>query len=225
MDKSPDNRAAAANRLMSPDLYAYYSTIAWRESPHEAALRLATQALPEAHYQLAPEEGQLLRFLIELLGAKRFLEIGTFTGYSALNAALAMGPDGHVDTLDVEPRFVDVGRPHWQAAEVAERIDVHIGPALASLENLAHSIPYDLALIDADKEAYGAYYERCLTLVRPGGVIAIDNTLWRGRVANPEDRREKTRTMRDLNAAIHADERVTPVIIPMGDGLTLARVR
>ncbi len=224
MTKDADSQAAA-NRLMPPDLYAYYATIGWRESPAEAGLRQATQALPEAHYQLAPEEGQLLRLLIELLGAKRFLEVGTFTGYSALTAALAMGDACHVDTLDIETRFVDVGRPFWEQAGVAGRIAVHIGPAVETLKSSAIQGPYDLALVDADKESYRAYYERCLELVRPGGVIAIDNTLWRGRVANPDDKREKTVAMRNLNAAIHADERVTPVLIPMGDGLTLARVR
>lgn len=225
MTSQDNSRAAQPNRLMPPDLFAYYETIAFREGPAERGLRAATAGIPEGHYQLAPEEGQLLRFLAELLGARRFLEIGTFTGYSALAVALTMGDGGHVDTLDVEPRFVDIGRPFWADAGVADRIKVHLGPALESLERLKAAPPYDLALVDADKEAYGAYYERCLELVRPGGVIAIDNTLWRGRVANPADRREKTVAMRELNAAIQADARVTPVVIPMGDGLTLARVR
>ena len=225
MTETAPERAAPAIALMPPDIHRYYSTIAWRESAPERRLREATARIPQAHYQLAPEEAQLLRFLVGLTGARRFLEIGTFTGYTALAAALAMGEDGHVDTLDVEPRFVDIGRPFWAEAGTEGRIAVHLGPALDSLERLAAEPPYDLALIDADKESYAAYYERCLTMVRRGGVIAIDNTLWRGRVANPEDRREKTVAMRELNALIHADERVTPAVIPMGDGLTLALVR
>lgn len=219
----PETPAASANQLMPPDLYRYYSSIAYREGDHEKALRQATERLPQAFYQLTPEQGQLLKFLIEVAGARRFLEVGTFTGYSALIAAQTMGPTGHVDTLDIDTSYVDVGRPHWEDAGVTERITVHIGPALETLEKFGRTNPYDLALIDADKENYRAYYEHCHSLVRPGGIIAIDNTLWRGRVADPTDSRERTVALRTLNEAIRDDDRVTAVVLPMGDGLTLAR--
>jgi len=208
-------------------IHDYMLGVSLRESPVQAALRAETAALPEAHYQIAPEEGQLLAFLIETIGARRTLDIGTFTGYSALTAALAM-PQGRVVSLDVSEAFTAMARRAWAAAGVAERIDLRIGPALDSLDALlaaGEAEGFDFAFIDADKENYGAYLDRCLALVRRGGLIAVDNTLWRGRVVDPADRKPKTEAFRAFNAALHRDERVALCLLPVGDGVTLLRRR
>jgi caffeoyl-CoA O-methyltransferase len=209
-------------------LHDYLVAVSCREHPALARLRAATAALPEAHYQIAPEQGQLLTVLIELLGARRTLDIGTFTGYSALAVALALPAGGQVITLDVTDRFAGPARAAWQEAGMAGRIDLRLGPAAESLRALladGEAGGFDFAFVDADKESYADYYELGLALVRPGGVVALDNTLWRGRVADPDDTRPRTAAMRALNARIRDDQRITPVMLPMGDGLTLARKR
>jgi len=215
--------------MFLPDaLYAYLLEAGLREHPALAALRADTAALPQAHYQIAPEEGQLLGFLIELTGARRCLDVGTFTGYSALAMALAGGPAIRVATFDVSEAFTDIARRHWRGAGADARIDLQLGPAAESLRRrieAGEAETYDLAFIDADKEAYGDYFEACLTLVRPGGLIVVDNTLWRGRVADPDDRRAKTEAMRRFNADRQADRRVGLLIVPMGDGVTILRKR
>lgn len=198
-----------------------------REPEILARLRAETGTLAQAHYQIAPEEGQFLGWLLETIGARRTLDIGTFTGYSALVAALAMGPEGGIVTCDVSDDFTAIARRYWREAGVEDRIDLRLGPAVETAARLAESEAggFDFVFIDADKENYPAYYEAALTLLRRGGTVAIDNTLWRGKVADPAETGSKTRLFRQFNAFLHADERVTLTIVPVGDGLTLARKR
>ncbi|TWA72545.1 putative O-methyltransferase YrrM [Azospirillum brasilense] len=214
--------------FMPEAIYRYMLDASLRETPIQASLRAETATMTEAHYQIAPEEGQLLAFLVEMIGARRTLDIGTFTGYSALTVALALPEDGRVVSLDINEQWTAQARAAWSRAEVAGKIDLRIGPALDSLDKLVTdgaSDSFDFAFIDADKENYDAYYERCLRLVRRGGLIVVDNTLWRGRVADPSDRKHKTEAIRAFNAARLEDERVALCMLPVGDGVTLMRRR
>jgi predicted O-methyltransferase YrrM len=207
-------------------LRAYLISDGMREHPVLTRLREETQRMQRASMQVAPEEGALLAMLVRLLDARRVLEIGTFTGYSSTAMALAMGEGGRIVCCDLSTDWTDIARRAWTDAGVADRVDLRIGPALETLDALLDEgaeSGFDLAFIDADKPSYDAYYEGCLRLVRTGGVIAIDNTLWSGRVADPSVHDESTDAIRALNAKIAADERVEPVIVPVGDGLTLAR--
>lgn len=214
--------------FMPEAVYRYMLDTSLRETPIQAKLRAQTARLSQAHYQIAPEEGQLLAFLVEMIGARRTLDIGTFTGYSALTVALALPDDGRVISLDVNEDWTAQARTAWVEAKVVDKIDLRIGPALDSLDALlasGDSDSFDFAFIDADKENYAAYYERCLRLVRRGGLIVVDNTLWRGRVADPDDRKGKTEAIRAFNAARLEDERVALCMLPVGDGVTLLRRR
>jgi len=196
-----------------------------REPEVLAELRAATAKLPSAGMQISPEQGQLMALLVQAIGAKRAIEIGTFTGYSALWVALALPPDGKLVCCDVSEEWTAIGRRFWAKAQVAHKIDLRIAPAVATLDRLlagGEAGAYDFAFIDADKTGYDAYYERCLELLRPGGLIAIDNVLWGGAVADPKKRSADTLALRTLNRKIHRDERVTPSMLPVGDGLTLA---
>jgi len=207
-------------------LRAYLISDGMREHPVLTRLREETQRMPRASMQVAPEEGALLAMLVRLLDARRVLEIGTFTGYSSTAMALAMGEGGRIVCCDLSTDWTDIARQAWTDAGVADRVDLRIGPALDTVDALLDEgaeSGFDLAFIDADKPSYDAYYEGCLRLVRTGGVIAIDNTLWSGRVADASVHDESTDAIRALNAKIAADERVEPVIVPVGDGLTLAR--
>jgi O-methyltransferase len=213
---------------LSDRLHDYLLAVGLREHPAQRELRLATDALPDGGMRSSAEQAQLLAFLIELIGARRVLEVGCFTGYGTLAMALAVPEGGQVVTLDVNADWADLGRRFWRAAGVEGRIELRLGLALDSLDRLlaeGEAGRFDLAYVDADKKLYDEYYERALALVRPGGVVALDNVLWRGRVADPEDSSHQTQTLRALNAKIHADERVSPLILPIGDGLTLARKR
>lgn len=191
-------------------------------------LREETAAMPNAGMQISPEQGQVMAFLIKALGVKKALEIGTFTGYSALVVAQSLPADGHLFACDVSEEFTAIARRYWQEAGVADRITLTLAPALETLEKLlieGHGGTFDFAFIDADKPNYDAYYEAALLLVRAGGVIGIDNTLWSGRVADPTATDESTEVMRALVAKIHADPRVDSCMVTIGDGLTLARRR
>lgn len=210
-------------------LHAYVIAHGVREHAELAALRAATAAHPQANMQISPEQGQLMQLLVRLLGAQHTIEVGVFTGYSALAVALALPDDGRVLACDVSDEYTRVGRPYWRRAGVEHKIELVLEPALNTLDaRLAagHAGRYDFAFIDADKANYAQYYERCLKLVRPGGLIALDNTLWSGRVAHaagPDD--ADTLALQQLNRALHADARIDLALLPVGDGLTLARRR
>ena len=217
------------NRALNLDdaLYAYVLAHSLREHPAQKALREATRAHPHAGMQIGPEQGQFMALLVRLIGARRTIEIGVFTGYSALCVALALPDDGYVLACDVSDAYTKIGRPYWQQAGVAQKIDLQLGPALATLDaRLAagEASTFDFAFIDADKTAYDDYYERCLRLVRSGGLIAIDNVLWSGSVARPA-KTDDTAALQALNDKLHRDERIDLSLLPIGDGLTLARKR
>jgi predicted O-methyltransferase YrrM len=208
-------------------LYDYVLDHSVREHAAQQGLREATRALPNAMMQISPDQGQFMALLVRLLGARRTIEIGVFTGYSALTVALALPADGYLLACDVSDDYTRVGRPFWQAAGVAHKIDLVLAPALATLDaRLAagEAGSYDFAFIDADKSAYDGYYERCMKLLRPGGLIAIDNVLWSGTVAHPAKDAD-TAALQALNAKLHGDERIDLSLLTIGDGLTLVRKR
>jgi predicted O-methyltransferase YrrM len=213
---------------LTEQLRAYLLANSLREHPALRQLREETARLPGGGMQIAPEQGQFMAFLVELTGARRVLEVGCFTGYSALAMALALPAEGRLITLDANAEPVEIGRRAWRAAGLADRIEARIGLAADNLDRLVEegaAGSFDLAFIDADKKSYDAYYERALVLVRPGGLILIDNVLWGGAVANPADQDRQTVALRALNAKLHRDERVSLAVLPIGDGLTLARKR
>ena len=208
-------------------LFQYLLDNTLREHPAQAALREATRSHTYAGMQIAPDQGQLMALLVRLIAARRTLEIGTFTGYSALTVALALPDDGHLLACDISDEFTRIGRPYWVEAGVADKIELVLAPALDTLNaRLAagEAGSYDFAFIDADKTGYDAYVERCLQLLRPGGLIAIDNTLWNGSVAKPATSAD-TAALQTLNAKLHRDERVDLAMLTVGDGLTLLRKR
>ncbi len=219
-----------SNRSITLDdrLHSYMLGVSLREPPLLARLRNETAEMPEHNMQIAPEQGQFMALLVRLLNVRRYLEIGVFTGYSSLAVALAMPRDGQITGLDSSETFTRVACRYWQEAGVADRVDLRLAPALDSLGRMLDeeaTRPFDLAFIDADKGNYAAYYEKCLELVRPGGVIAIDNTLWHGTVADPSVDDPDTEAIRSLNMHLHTDERVDLSLVPIGDGLTLCRKR
>jgi caffeoyl-CoA O-methyltransferase len=217
------------NRFLALDdrLFQYVVDHSVREHPAQAALREATRRHPHAGMQISPDQGAVMAMLVKLLGARRTIEIGVFTGYSALAVALALPEDGRILACDINDDFVRIGRPHWQAAGVAHKIDVRLAPAVDTLDAAiaaGEAGQYDFAFIDADKRGYDAYYERCLRLVRPGGLIAIDNVLWSGAVAYPA-RDEDTAALQALNDKLLADTRIDLAMMAISDGITLARRR
>lgn len=209
-------------------LYPYFLDISLREPALLARLREETVALPSSGWMLAPEQGQFLRLLLEIAGARTGIEIGTYTGYSSLSMASALPPDGKLICCDVSEEWTDIARRYWTEAGLADRIELRLGDALETLDSLiaeGREGAFDFAFIDADKPNYPAYYERTLKLVRAGGLVIVDNVLWRGDVADPADQRESTEAIRRLNRQILEDERVSMSLVPIGDGLTLARKR
>jgi predicted O-methyltransferase YrrM len=210
------------------DLIAYIRSVGVHEDADLAALREETARHPHAMMQIATEQGAFMGLLVRMLGARKTLEVGVFTGYSAMVVAKAMGPEGRVLALDVSEEFTAVARRHWANAGVAERIELRLRPAAESLKELlatGAAETFDFAFIDADKASYDTYYEYALKLVRRGGLIAIDNVLWNGQVIDPSDQSADTVAIRALNKKVHADTRVNAVLIPIGDGLTLALKR
>jgi predicted O-methyltransferase YrrM len=209
-------------------LYGYLLDVSLRESATLRKLREATIETPQANLQIAPEQGQLMALLLRLMGARRTLEIGVFTGYSALAAAAALPPDGRVVACDINEHWTRIARAYWQEAGVAHKIDLELGPAAKTLQRLCDDGQegrFDFAFVDADKSQYDTYYELCLRLVREGGLIAFDNTLWGGAVADPADEEADTQALRRLNAKLHEDSRIDLSVVPIGDGLTLALKR
>lgn len=206
-------------------LYQYLLDVSLREHPLLAELRARTAQMAEARYQIAPEQGQLMAFLARLVGARRYLEIGTFTGYSTLAVALALPDDGTVVACDRSREWTDIARDYWARAGVLGRIRLELRPALETLESLragGDEGTFDLAFIDADKTGYPLYYEHCLALLRAGGILMIDNTLWGGAVADPHDETPDTLAIRAFNRQLHGDARIALSLVPIGDGLTLA---
>jgi caffeoyl-CoA O-methyltransferase len=213
---------------LSEELRDYVARVGIREHPVLTELREENVRERGGSMQVAPEEGALLALLVRLLGARRVLEVGTYTGYSSTSMALALPPDGRLVCCDVNREWTDVARRAWADAGVADRVELRLGPAVETLDALlaaGEGGSFDLAFIDANKSGYDAYYERALRLVRPGGIIAIDNVLWSGRVVDASVQDEDTRAIRALNEKIAADQRVAPVMTSVGDGLTLALVR
>ncbi len=205
-------------------LYEYLLSVSSREPDVLARLRAETAREPMARMLSAPEQGQFMALLVQLTGARKCLEVGVYTGYSALWVALALPADGILVACDVSEEWTAIGRRYWSEAGVTGRIDLRLAPALSTLEQLLEDGAdgsFDFAFIDADKENYLAYYEATLQLVRPGGLILIDNTLWSGAVADPADQEPDTRAIRALNKHIHADRRVQMSLLPVADGLTL----
>ncbi|MDZ8138946.1 MAG: class I SAM-dependent methyltransferase [Nostoc sp. DedQUE04] len=206
-------------------LYNYLLSVSLREPEILGKLRQETANHPRSGMQISPEQGQFMSLLVQLIGAKKTLEVGVFTGYSSLSVALALPPDGKIIACDVSKEFTAIARRYWQEAGVADKIDLRLAPALETLDKLlatGQAETFDFAFIDADKENYDGYYERSLQLVRPGGLIAIDNVLWSGQVADKQNQDESTQAIRALNEKLHHDERVTLSLVPIADGLTLA---
>jgi len=213
---------------LTDSLYEYLLSVSLREPELLRQLRGETAAYPEARMQIAPEQGQLMALLVRLMGARRCLEVGVFTGYSSLAIALALPDGGSIVACDVSEHWTAVARRYWDAAGVAHKIDLRLAPALETLERLlagGEAGSFDFAFLDADKENYPQYYERLLELVRPGGLIVADNTLWSGRVADLANDEVSTVALRRFNEQLHRDERVDLSLVPVGDGLTLARKR
>jgi predicted O-methyltransferase YrrM len=212
-----------------PDaLYDYLVSVSLRESDVLRRLRKETATLPRAHMQIAPEQGQLMALLVRLLGARRCLEVGVFTGYSTLCVASALPPDGRIVACDVNEAWTAIARLYWREAGVADRIELCLAPALDTLDRLlaeGEAGAFDFAFIDADKPNYWHYFDRALELLRPGGLIAVDNTLWYGRVADVANHDDETEAIRAFNRRVHDDTRVDVSLVPIGDGMTLARKR
>ncbi|MSO94098.1 MAG: SAM-dependent methyltransferase [Rhodospirillales bacterium] len=213
---------------ISDALYQYLLSVSLREPEIMRRLREETSEMPGANMQIAPDQGQFMALLVELIGARRTIEIGTFTGYSALAVARALPKDGRVVACDVSEEYTSVARRYWKEAGVADKIELRIGPGLNSLDALikeGKKESFDFAFIDADKANYQGYYDRCMTLVRKGGLIAVDNVLWNGAVIDPAKKDEDTAAIRRFNEALKKDERVSLSMLPIADGLTLARKR
>jgi caffeoyl-CoA O-methyltransferase len=218
-----------STRTISLDerLHEYLIAHSVREHPVLAELREATRTHKHAGMQIAPDQGQFMALLVKLIGARRTIEVGVFTGYSSLSVALALPDDGTILACDISDEYTQVARKFWERAGVAKKITLVLASAEKTLDAkiaAGESGAYDFAFIDADKTGYDGYYERCLKLLRPGGLIAIDNVLWGGSVARPAQD-DDTRALQALNKKLHGDERVDIALLPVGDGLTLARKR
>ncbi len=210
---------------LEQNLYDYLLSVSLREAEILTQLRQETAQMPMSRMQISPEQGQFMALLIKLLGAKKTLDVGVFTGYSSLVVALSLPADGKIVACDVSEEYTSIARRYWQAAGVADKIDLHIAPALEALDHLltvGEAGTFDFAFIDADKGNYENYYEQCLKLIRSGGLIAIDNVLWSGKVADPEIQDNQTNKIRGFNRKLHQDSRITMSLVPIADGLTLA---
>ena len=209
---------------LTDDVVAYVHRLGVREHPVLAELRERTAPMPNSNMQIGPDQGAFMAMLVRITDARRIVEIGTFTGYSSTAMALALPDDGRITCCDVNREWTDIARQAWTDAGVADKVDLRLAPATETLAGFDDA-SFDLAFIDADKPNYDAYYEACLRVVRPGGLILIDNVLWSGEVADPSVDNESVRAIRALNEKVAADERVDHVLLPLADGLTMARVR
>jgi len=210
-------------------IHEYLLSVSLREPAILSKLREETAPLEAAGMQISPEQGQFMRLLVKMLGAKRTLEVGVFTGYSSLSVALVLPDDGQIVACDVSPEWTAIARRYWHAAGIAHKIDLYLAPATETLAalvaNEANHGTFDFAFIDADKANYATYYDQAFTLIRRGGIIAIDNVLWGGALVNDDQQDEDTNALRALNQQLHKDDRVDLSLVPIGDGLTLARKR
>lgn len=214
--------------MLTDSLYEYMTDVSLRESPLLLALREETSELTQRAMQISPEQGQFMALLARLTGARRCLEVGVFTGYSSLVTALALPDDGSIVACDVSEEWTAVARRYWREAGVAHKIELRLAPATETLDDLlaqGRAGTFDFAFIDADKTNYLAYYERTLALLRTGGLALVDNTLWSGRVADPEVADADTVALRHFNEVLHRDERIDLSLLPLGDGLTVVRKR
>jgi len=218
-----------AKRSLLPDaIERYVAEAAARETPVQQRLRAETARLPEANMQIGQDQAALMSLLVHLTSARRALEVGVFTGFSALAVASALPENGKLIACDVSEEWTRIARRYWQEAGVSDKIDLRLGPAMETLNTLLRegaADSFDFAFIDADKESYDAYYEACLALIRPGGLIAVDNVLWSGKVADPAVHDTETEAIRALNAKIRDDGRVEACLLTVGDGLMLVRKR
>jgi len=213
---------------LSESIQRYLMDHSLREPALLTELREETARLPDANMQIAPEQGQFMALLARMIGVRRYLEVGTFTGYSALAVMLAVPAAGEATCLDISDEWTAVAQKYWIRAGLADRIHLHLAPAADTLSSLIRdgwSGDYDMAFIDADKTGYSGYYEQCLQLIRPGGLILVDNVLWGGRVADEIDTDEDTLAIREFNRMLHDDQRVDLSLVPIADGLTIARKR
>ena len=213
---------------MTAEVYDYLLDVSLRESPILAELREVTAEHPMVAMQISPEQGQFMALLIRLIGARRCLEIGVYTGYISLAVASALPEDGKIIACDVNEQFTAIARRFWDKAGVTAKIDLRLAPAMDTLDELLRDGQggrFDFAFIDADKTSYEGYYERCLELLRPGGLIAVDNVLWSGSLVDERNQDPDCNALRSLNRKLYSDERVDLSMVPIGDGLTLARKR
>jgi predicted O-methyltransferase YrrM len=212
---------------LTAELLRYAAEHGSRETAVQKRLRAETDKLPMAQMQIGADQGAFMQLLIRLMGARRCIEIGTFTGYSALSVAMALPPNGKIVCCDISEEWTSIARRYWKMARVEKKIDLRLAPALRTLDGLLskEKNKFDFAFIDADKANYQNYFDRCLKLVRKGGLIALDNTLWGGQVLNPAAADEDTRAIQAFNRKLHADRRVELALLTVGDGLTLALKR
>ena len=214
--------------VLNDALYEYLLSVSLREPDVLCRLREETAKMPQHNMQISPEQGQFIALLVELTGARKCLEVGTFTGYSTLSVALALPEDGQIVACDISEEFTSRAKPYWQKAGMAGKIDLRLGPALETLDALiadGESGAFDFAFIDADKVNYQGYFQRALDLIRRGGLILVDNVLWSGAVVDPARDDEDTEAIRAFNQARAGDPRISLSLVPIGDGLTLARKR
>jgi predicted O-methyltransferase YrrM len=216
-----------AKSFIGPELQSYIESVTLKESDILRRLREETLAMPEAGYQISPDQGMFMGFLAKAVNAKRYLEIGVFTGYSTLAMATAMGDDCQVVACDISEEFTQVARKYWAESGFGFNIDLRIAPALETLDQLieTNAEPFDIAFIDPDKPNMPNYYERCLKLVRPGGLILSDNVLWSGKIIDSADQEENTLVLRKYNEDLFKDDRVDVVLLPIGDGISMAIVK
>ena len=214
--------------VLNDALYEYLLSVSLREPDVLCRLREETAKMHQHNMQTSPEQGQFIALLVELTGARKCLEVGTFTGYSTLSVALALPEDGQIVACDISEEFTSRAKPYWQEAGVAGKIDLRLGPALETLDALiadGESGAFDFAFIDADKVNYQGYFQRALDLIRRGGLILVDNVLWSGAVVDPARDDEDTEAIRAFHQACADDPRISLSLVPIGDGLTLARKR